>query len=51
MVQRNDGEDMMEQSRQYVIKQLEIADISPRLLDDFSHKQIITKKWVKENGA
>ncbi len=47
MVQGNDGENMMKQSREFVIKQLHASDIFPGLLDTFAHSQKITKKWIK----
>ena len=41
----------MAQLRKFDIKPLNIEDINPRLLDDFSHFQKITKKYVKKNGV
>ena len=32
------------------IKDLTIHDISPDMLFNFNHHQVITKKWVKNNG-
>ena len=41
----------MDQLRTFDIIPLNIEDIHPRLLDDFSHFQKITKKYVKTNGV
>jgi ribosomal protein S18 acetylase RimI-like enzyme len=43
----NNGENMINQSREFVIKQLHTSDIFPGLLDTFAHSQKITKKWIK----
>ena len=43
----NDGENMIKQSRKFVIKRLNTPDIFPGLLDTFAHSQKITKKWIK----
>ena len=40
----------MDQLRKFDIKPLKVEDINPGLLDDFSHFQKITKKYVKKNG-
>lgn len=47
MVQGNNGENMIKQAREFVIKQLHTSDICPGLLDTFAHSQKITKKWIK----
>ncbi len=39
----------MEQLKKFEVKQLNIADITPGLLENFVHYQKITKKWVKKN--
>ena len=41
----------MEQQRNFYIKQLASADITPGLLDGFAHCQKITRKWVKKNNV
>lgn len=46
-MQGSNGENMMTQTREVVIKRLHTSDISPGLLDTFSHSQKITKKWIK----
>lgn len=45
----NNGENMINQSREFVIKQLHTSDIFPGLLDTFAHSQKITKKWIKSH--
>lgn len=41
---------MIKQPQAFVIKQLQVSDIFPGLLDTFAHYQKITKKWVKTNN-
>ena len=51
MVQGNNGENMIKQAREFVIKQLHTSDIFPELLDTFAHSQKITKKWIKNRES
>lgn len=51
MVQGNNGENMIKQAREFVIKQLYTSDILPGLLDTFAHIQKITKKWIKNRES
>lgn len=51
MVQGNNGENMIKQAREFVIKQLHTSDIFPGLLDTFTHSQKITKKWIKNRES
>lgn len=41
----------MEKLRKFDVKQLNIVNITPKLLKDFAHCQKITKKWVKRDDV
>lgn len=41
----------MEKLREFDVKQLNIVNITPKLLKDFAHCQKITKKWVKRDDV